>query len=44
MSDRTPLELKRLMVRRMVQWGLVPRENVPPDLLPLPDGTIDEAD
>jgi hypothetical protein len=43
-ADKSPLEIKREMVRRMVQWGLVPIKNVPPDLLPLPDGTIDEDD
>jgi hypothetical protein len=30
------------MVQMMVAWGLVPRENVPPELLALPDGTIDD--
>jgi hypothetical protein len=42
-SDLSREEIKRLMVARMVAWGLVPRENVPPELLP-PDGTIDDND
>jgi hypothetical protein len=40
--DWTPDEIKRLLVRRMIEWGLVERENVPPELLPLPDGTVGE--
>jgi hypothetical protein len=44
MSDRTPLELKRMLVRRMIQWKLVDPRNVPPDLLPPPDGTVDDDD
>jgi hypothetical protein len=41
-ADRPPDEIKRELVRRMVAWGLVPKENVPPELLALPDGTIDD--
>jgi hypothetical protein len=40
--DRTPDEIKRLLVAKMLEWGIVERENVPPELLPLPDGTIDD--
>jgi hypothetical protein len=32
-ADRSPLEIKRALVQKMVAWGLVARENVPPDLL-----------
>jgi len=41
LADLEPEQIKRLMVRRMIQWGLVDPANVPPDLLPPPDGTID---
>jgi hypothetical protein len=40
--DRTPDEIKRLLVQKMIEWGLVEIENVPPELLPLPDGTVGE--
>jgi hypothetical protein len=33
LSDRTPLEIKRLMVKRMIEWGLVPREPSRPPAL-----------
>jgi hypothetical protein len=42
LSDRSPEELKRLLVKRMVEWKLVDPANVPPDLLMPPDGTIDD--
>jgi hypothetical protein len=41
MSDRSPLELKKLMVKRMIEWKLVDPANVPPELLP-PNGTVDD--
>jgi hypothetical protein len=40
--DRSPEEIKRLLVAKMIEWGLVEIENVPPELLPLPDGTVGE--
>ena len=42
MIDLEPDQIKRLMVKRMIEWGLVDPANVPPDLLPAPDAdTID---
>jgi hypothetical protein len=42
--DRTPDEIKRILVAKMIERGLVERENVPPELLMLPEGggTIDD--
>jgi hypothetical protein len=36
LSDKTSIEIKRAMVAKMVEWGLVPIENVPPELLMAP--------
>jgi hypothetical protein len=41
MSDRSPLEIKRALVQKMIEWKLV-AENVPPELLAPIDGTVDE--
>jgi hypothetical protein len=43
--DRSPEEIKRVLVALMLEWGLVERENVPPELLMLPEGggTIDDG-
>ena len=40
--DRSPEEIKRVLIGLMLRWGLVAMEDVPPELLPLPDGTIGE--
>ena len=42
MSDRSTEEIKRFLVRKMVEWKLVPIENVPPELLAPIDGTVDD--
>jgi hypothetical protein len=42
MSDRSSEEIKRALVQKMVEWKLVPIENVPPELLAPIDGTIDD--
>ena len=42
LSDLPSIEIKKRLVAKMIEWGLVPKENVPPELLPLPDGTVGE--
>ena len=42
LSDLPSIEIKKRLVAKMIEWGLVPRENVPPELLP-PDGTLATA-
>jgi hypothetical protein len=41
-ADRSPQEIKRTLVQKMLKWRLIDPKVVPPDLLPPPDGTIDE--
>jgi hypothetical protein len=36
-------EIKRALVQKMVEWGLVPIENVPPEPLAPIDGTVDDG-
>jgi hypothetical protein len=40
-ADRSPDEIKRALVQKMIMSKLVDPRNVPPDLLPAPNGTID---
>jgi hypothetical protein len=42
MADRSPEEIKRALVQKMVEWKLVPIENVPPELLAPIDDTVDD--
>jgi hypothetical protein len=42
MADRSRQEIKRALVQKMVEWGLVPIENVPPELLAPIDSTVDD--
>jgi hypothetical protein len=39
MADRSPEEIKRAFVKKMIEWKLVPIENVPPELLAPIDDT-----
>jgi hypothetical protein len=42
MSDRSTEEIKRILIQKMIEWKLVPIENVPPELLAPIDGTNDD--
>jgi hypothetical protein len=42
MADRSPEEIKRALVKKMIEWKLVPIENVPRELLAPIDGTVDD--
>jgi hypothetical protein len=42
MADRSSEEIKRFLVQKMIEWKLVPIENVPPELLAPLDGPVDD--
>ena len=44
LSDLPAEEIKRRMVAKLLQWNLISRDVVPPELLPPPDGTIDSEE
>jgi hypothetical protein len=41
-ADRSPDEIKKALVQKMIMWKLVDPRNVPPDLLP-PQGMVDRT-
>jgi hypothetical protein len=41
-ADRSPDEIKKELIRKMLKWNLIDPSRVPPNLLPAPDGTIDD--
>jgi hypothetical protein len=42
MADLSTEQIKRFLVQKMIEWNLVPIENVPPELLAPIDDTVDD--